>query len=399
MFYSILDGIAWFAGLFSTFVLAIIAIALLGLVLLSWIIFAIWFRAIEQKHGCCRAKDARRTLQKINAFLGLLFLGIAFIALAFAFTTVALFLTYLTLPIAVLFIILILNFLFALVCRCRCVKDCSDCVVKPIIDNTMSKKDKDKEPKIVPAKNDKPQETTKKEQTAESAQEPVKAEVIEEGPLVVPFQEYKAAKPVKRKEPKAETMEEPKQEKPVKEKPIRTAQPKATKKQEPKKVVKNEPKEVVVKENAPIAVQTTQTPSVEVTTTVSVEKSSTMTSTMAENRRETTTFNDGTTTGSEQSKFLHVEQKSGEEPKVFAASTTRQIGSDYDSVTVIEHEPVKKQIENKQATNQEQKQTKQVKAKVTKNHQPNGQETYSEDEVMRALAGLRTAMQQNKPEE
>jgi len=252
MYNQILRGLRWFGELFTLNILAIVAIAVVGVAFLTWFVWTIIVHTVIKKrsNGCC-VRHQNAMVRLFCLALGWVFFGVSLVAFIFMFYG-AIFtyaIIHLALPIAVVSVIYLLCFIFQLFCnakcRCLCSGSCEDCVVEAV--------DEEKDCVVEKAKNAAIAKEAKKKQESQqksliaSSQESVKIaeENLADPEYIEPGAEESkpakvAAKPVKAEKPRPVKMEKVKPVKAEKTKPVKVEKEKPVKvdkKLEKKKLV------------------------------------------------------------------------------------------------------------------------------------------------------------------
>ncbi|MCL2570386.1 MAG: hypothetical protein FWE16_04235 [Firmicutes bacterium] len=431
MYNFLSNGISAFAGILTAAVLAIIAVALVGLVLLLWILFVATHKKRRDKIGCPR--EQKRLSNTRNGFfvLGFVFVVLALVSFIFAATAA----TVLWIPLVAIGLICIFNYVASLLCPCICEKGSCfcNCDNAPATEEPKQKKEtpiaapikESYEPKSKPEskKDIAPTKTKETEPTGPTPMKEEKVEKEERQPGEVLSQPTEAVKesssktPAKEAKPatkKSESVPSATQKaKPVQKKVAPAKVVKSAKQVEPKKeTVKTEPKPTPASQSTNTPVKQEATPNTIVTTNSSgqtVERTETVTSSVY--ARDEVRYTDGSISGYEMTghkqthrindnaaeilnESLHVKNLSdGEEQQIVSSQKAidfRQSAENSTNTKEIQSIKEVKEESPKPVPTYNFQKTKSSSSTVT------ATQTYDQSEVLRALSGLRKAMDENE---
>ena len=167
---TVMNGLGWFAGIFTPLVLMIVGFAVLGIVIFNLPKFMIVNMA--RKHPIMGNCKTSKIYRHINLILGWTYAALSlFVSLYMG----GLYWSVLALPIVVLVVIHLINWIMSIFCQDECVRICEPRLPKP------------SKPKPVPAKAEKPTKVIKEPKITAPSQ----------GPIAIDNWEEPAPKPAK----------------------------------------------------------------------------------------------------------------------------------------------------------------------------------------------------------
>jgi len=128
MYNDIMRGFSWLGEGLTTDILAILAVTVLGIVFVANIVLLILFKKACRYKGQCVAEYWHQVIRRTSYVLGWFVFGFFAFYILFVYNVIAtMVLVHLAMPIALMLLIYLVNFVFSFFCRCC---KCDPCTIK-----------------------------------------------------------------------------------------------------------------------------------------------------------------------------------------------------------------------------------------------------------------------------